>query len=566
MQGRSRWLVRAASVALSVSAVAGAQVVPAPLVPLVGSSNPVSPEPPVPRPSTAPCSVTLFSNLQFADYGTKPISYAPPSECAGPWSKVVLTADFTVTAGRQFDRTAKFFLGGANIYFGTTAEPRAILSPSWHIERDVTDLSALLKTDQTGVASIQNIVNSTYTGVIYATATLLFYPANLANPAPTVPSQVLSLAANTTTSLNSTTDTQSATFTFPRNVERAYLDVIAQSQRSDEFWYTCVPNEFANELQNCGNTGFRETEVSIDGVPAGVAPVYPWIYTGGLDPYLWEPITGVETLNFKPYRVDLTPFAGVLSDGKTHTVAVSVFNAANGFDVASNLLLYTDPNGREVTGGVTMNTLTAAPTPKVDASLNTAADGTVSGPVNVSSARAWTISGYVVTSHGRVETTIQASNAFGNMQDEKVSSAEYKQSITQDTEQHELTTTVTPAGSIQTQHDVSYPLVLDYRQAPETSNNGSFFVASYVKQQKIEQLRTPIGPNSPNPIVSQEVVETSDTLHYSAAGGFLGHDNNGAKSSYGAKDQMGNCYFRGLTAVSLILTQVEDSASCSLAP
>lgn len=292
MQGRSRWLVRAASVVLSVSAVAGAQVVPAPPVPQVGSSNPVSPEPSVPRPSTTPCSVTLFSNLEFADYGTKPIAFSPPTGCAGLWSRVVLTADFTVTAGRQFDRTAKFFLGGANIYFGTTAEPRAILSPSWHIERDVTDLSALFQTDQTGVASIQNIVNSTYTGVIYATATLLFYPANLANSAPIVPSVVLSLDANTTTSLNSTMDTQSATFTFPRNVERAYLDVIAQSQRADEFWYTCVPTEFADALQNCGNSAFRETEVSIDGVPAGVAPVYPWIYTGGLDPYLWEPITG----------------------------------------------------------------------------------------------------------------------------------------------------------------------------------------------------------------------------------------------------------------------------------
>ena len=56
--------------------------------------------------------------------------------------------------------------------------------------------------------------------------------------------------------------------------------------------------------------GFREAEVSIDGTPAGVAPVYPWIFTGGIDPFLWQPIPGVHTLNFEPYRVDLTPFAG----------------------------------------------------------------------------------------------------------------------------------------------------------------------------------------------------------------------------------------------------------------
>jgi len=55
------------------------------------------------------------------------------------------------------------------------------------------------------------------------------------------------------------------------------------------------------------NTAFRESEVTIDGNPAGVAPVYPWIFTGGIDPELWIPIPGVQTLNFKPYRVNLTP-------------------------------------------------------------------------------------------------------------------------------------------------------------------------------------------------------------------------------------------------------------------
>ena len=558
-----------ALVPIFLLAAAGvAQVVPVPPTPQVGSSNPVSPEAPVTRPGTTPCAVPLFTNLEFADYGTKAITYAPPrgSGCAGPWSKVVLTADFTVTAGRQFDRTAKFFLGGANIYFGTTAEPRAILSPSWHIEKDVTDLSALFKRSQTGVASIQNIVDTTYTGIIYASATLLFYPANGTYPAPTVPNEVLSLSDNQTTRVNSTTDQQSATFTLPRNIDRAYLDVIAQSQASDEFWYTCVPNDVAGELENCGNTGFRETEVTIDGRPAGVAPIYPWIYTGGIDPYLWEPITGIETLDFKPYRVDLTPFAGVLSDGKPHTVAVSVYNANSGFDVASNLLLYTDPTATTVTGAVTTDTLAASPTVKVEESLNTAADGTVSGPVTVSSSRQWTISGYVVTSHGRVSTTVQGTNSFSNMQDEKVSNTEYKQSITQQTTQQEVTTTVSSTGTVQTQHDVSYPLTVNYRQANEDDNSGNFYVASYVKQGKTEQLRSPLGANSPNPIVTQENVETSDTLHYSAAGALRFHDNNHATSSYAAKDQYHNCYYRALTADSLVLTHVDDSTSCSMAP
>src|SRR5581483_3223444 len=123
--------------------------------------------------------------------------------------------------------------------------------------------------------------------------------------------------------------------------------------------------------ESCGNTAFRETEIWIDGKPAGVAPVYPWIYTGGIDPYLWEPIPGVQTLDFRPYRVDLTPFAGVLSDGNAHTVAVSVYNANSYFLATANLLAYEDHGATKVTGGVLRNTLSMAPSPRVSEDITT---------------------------------------------------------------------------------------------------------------------------------------------------------------------------------------------------
>ena len=56
------------------------------------------------------------------------------------------------------------------------------------------------------------------------------------------------------------------------------------------------------------------------------------------------------------------------------------------------------------------------------------------------------------------------------------------------------------------------------------------------------------------------------TLHYSAAGAFTGHDNTHATASYGSKNTHHNCFFRSLEADSLILTNVETSDSCSLAP
>lgn len=565
---RSHSSLFALPLSLLASSLCLAQVVIAPATPQIGSSNPVSAEPSVTRPGTVPCSVTLLTNQAFADFSNKRLTYTPPADCAGPWAKVVFSADFTVTAGRQFDRTAKFFLGGANIYFGTTSEPRATLSPSWHVERDLTDLSALFKVPQTGQAILGNFVGVdsgiTYNGIIYANARLDFYPADAANPAPTVPDAVLSFPSNDTARVNTAADTSTGTFTFPRNLERVYLDVLSQSQSADEFWYTCVPSNVAGELQNCGNSAFRETEVAIDGKPAGIAPVYPWIYTGGIDPYLWEPIVGVETLNLKPYRVDLTPFAGLLADGKQHSIAISVFNAGSGFDIASTLLLYTDAKSSATSGDVITDTLTAAPSPQVEESLNTAADGTVSGAVNVRSARDYTLAGFVNTSHGRVDTTVQVTASFANLQDEKVSTSEYKQNLQQTTDVRSITTTTDSTGTVQRQTDVSYPLIVDYRQAP--NSDGSLSITTHVKQGKTDALRSPFGANSPNPAVSNETVETTDTLHYTAAGSFAGHDNNTASASYGAKDEQGTCYFRSLATDALLLTGLTDSTSCSLAP
>ena len=128
---------------------------------------------------------------------------------------------------------------------------------------------------QTGEANIGNFVGVyngvTYNGIIYANAALEFYPAGEdARPAVTpdivVPVNGTGGDAGT---LNTTSDTISQALNLPTNVERVYLDVIAQSQSGDEFWYFCVPNDQASNLESCGNTAFRETEIWIDGQPAG---------------------------------------------------------------------------------------------------------------------------------------------------------------------------------------------------------------------------------------------------------------------------------------------------------
>src|ERR1700723_3826749 len=157
---------------------AQAQVVLAPSTPQVGSSNPATAEPPIPQPNVKPCTVTLLTNAAFDNFNATTFNYAPPADCHGPWSKVILTADFTVSAGNQFDRSAWIYLGDINLFFGSTAEPTSTHAPSWHIERDVTDLTSALRTAQPGSALIGNIVNSADTSTIFASAQLEFFPAS----------------------------------------------------------------------------------------------------------------------------------------------------------------------------------------------------------------------------------------------------------------------------------------------------------------------------------------------------------------------------------------------------
>ncbi len=97
----------------------------APSNPQIGSANSVTADPQIPRPNTTPCTVQLFTNLDFADFNPKFFTYTPPANCPGPWSAVVLNADWSIDAGRQFDRTAEIWIGGTNVYFGTTSEPSA---------------------------------------------------------------------------------------------------------------------------------------------------------------------------------------------------------------------------------------------------------------------------------------------------------------------------------------------------------------------------------------------------------------------------------------------------------
>lgn len=527
----------------------------------VGSANTVTADPLVPRPSTTPCVVTLFTNAAFYDFNVENFSYTPPADCPGPWAKVVLESDINLNAGIQYDRTANYWLGPVNIYFGTTAEPASNEGPSWHVESDLTDYSSIFYTAQSGQADIGNTLCCGLTSTIYASATLEFYPVAKGQTAPVTANVVLPLSAGPqggTVALSSGTSTLAGTFTMPTNVEAAYLDVYAQSQSSDEFWYTCVPNNVSTELESCANSGFRETEITIDGQPAGVAPVFPWIFTGGIDPYLWAPIPGVQTLNFTPYRVNLTPFAGLLSNGQQHTVSLSVYNADNYFSATASLLLYLDSGSTQVTGAVTQNTLTT-PNPVVTENLNVQPTY-IKGTVNVSSKHNYVISGYANTSHGKVTTKVAQNIFFANNQYFDITGTQYIQNIGQSTVIGSTTTTSQPGvANIVNQQNYTFPLTIDITE--NVLSNGNVNQTTHADQ--TYQLTT--STTQAGKVLYSSSLDNAgqhaDTLELTSSFNIIGNTGQSAAQQYNSYDSTGAAYLCDLSAAANVLTSF--SAGCA---
>lgn len=480
----------------------------------IGTQFEVTADPLVPRPHGQPCVVPLFANYQFAHFSqsTQTFEFTPPGNCTGPWEKVVLEADFSENGGVQFDRTASIYLANANIYFGTTPEPLATLTNTWHIERDVSDYSALFATPQQGTIVLANCTSdcgapyNTLNGVFTVNADLEFYPAERGHGddwghrdndhrGNRTPDQILPLVqsngsggVNLPATLGSPTDQLSTTFTLPTNTEQAYLDVISQSQSTDEQWYACFPNDLAsiNEVYGCGNTDFRETEVTIDGQPAGIAPVSPWVFTGFL-PDQWVPMPGAQTLDFVPYRVNLTPFAGLLSNGQPHTIALSVFNDDSYFSETASLLLFLDRGATQISGAVTKNTLTS-PSPVVTENLQ--GTSTVTGTINVTANRNFTIAGYVKTSHGKVTTSVSERRDFSSTQTidfDTVNFTVLDQNTSVENRVSAATAVSTDEGTVVTRDNFSFPITVDFIY-PVSSSPFGFTVATAQKYQASQQV------------------------------------------------------------------------------
>jgi hypothetical protein len=564
--------------------------------PIVGSPNVAVADPPIPRPDTTPCTVQLFPEERFGAAGENTrmdavphrFTYQPPPDCKAPWAKVVLEADFSVDAGHQYDRTASIWLKGVNLYFGTTEEPSPRFGPSWRIERDLIDYTNLLRSAGEGVALVNNWVDSIRGSIIHASARILFYPASAGYPAPRTPDAVYSLsgARNAAANLQNADDQLLRRLAFPRNTTRVYMDLFAQSQFHDEFWYTCLPDQYIPQTsafamkrgyrgapvhpRACGGGSYREAEISVDGHPAGLAPIYPWVYTGGIDPYLWRPTPGVQTLNFVPYRLDLTPFAGLLSDGAQHSVSVRVLGANHYFSVAAALLVYRDPKAEQTGGAITLNTLAGLSLkPTITSTLGHAA-ASVNGEVLTRAKQSYTIEGYVNTPAGRVRTRVEQTIGFANTQRFTTLNEQTYRQVTQQASHTESMSTSTGGSRAgrRLQLSLDYSLAVDvlkHSNRDRTNTHTVHLEQSFDKH--IMQSET--GKQTYQAGIRNTRI-TADQVTFSAAhsglAGLAGNTGQTSTQTFSFSDSLGDCYRAKLQALGGKASSFNVATGCGAKP
>lgn len=253
-----------------------------------------------------------------------------------------------------------------------------------------------------------------------------------------------------------------------------------------------------------------------------------------------------------PYRVNLTPFAGLLSNGQPHTVSISVFNANGYFEDTASLLLYTDPNVEQVTGGIISDTLTA-PSPAVAENLKTTTSGNIFGNVGVTSNRNFVISGNAVTSAGNVLTTVAQNINFSNQQTFAITGTKYQQDINQRTLLESLATqSIEGKTTSVTRQTYNWPLVTDISVV--VNSDGSEDQTTKINQQY--QLNVAATPASQASFTSSlfNAGAHVDTLEFDSSGNFVGNTGMTSGQRYSYSDSNGANYKCAIAAANNVLT------------
>jgi len=335
-----------------------------------------------------------------------------------------------------------------------------------------------------------------------------------------------------------------------------YAELYASGNGDEEFWYFNTANKFLSDLPpdtTFGDGPFREVRLLVDGQVAGAAYPYATIFTGGIVPSAWRPITSYGALDLPTYFLDLTPFVPILTDGHPHAISLDVASAENNHAINENwflsaaLQVFTDASSNPTTGKMTHYS--------VEPFSHTTTAGSVgeNGDVNVivSATRQVHIESTIISGSGMVNKVVWVQSLeYSNVQN-------YLSNTTiQNVHQ-------TASGTMSSTHNganvvfdnFAFPLGIDLT----SSNDGNIFQAVIDHSYNRDLLPLPI------------VVRSNIQEHQLASGIIVlspnGNTGNGtSNNTFAYSDQAGNTFNRVVDAAFDIITRDQQSGTLAPAP
>jgi hypothetical protein len=266
----------------------------------------------------------------------------------------------TVTSsGHQYDRLALMYLGDAEVFRTSTAEPTST-GIVWTYIKEMSQYNALWKKPQKLIFDLGNIITDVYTGPFNVTLTAHFSYAENARSADLIlPISAMKSAYNSSSAFTVPSDNTTVSYTIPDTVSRAVVAISACGQSEEEFWWSNVFSQDSEDFTGTvgelyGYSPFREIQLYIDGILAGVMWPFPIIFTGGVAPGFWRPIVGIDAFDLRQPEIDISPFLPLVQDGQQHSFEIRV----TGLNVTDGTATFADTVGSYwvVTGNIFLYT------------------------------------------------------------------------------------------------------------------------------------------------------------------------------------------------------------------
>ncbi|KAF8990702.1 hypothetical protein BDZ89DRAFT_1086977 [Hymenopellis radicata] len=496
-------------------------------------------QPPIVPVGVQECTVKVLQRDFAFSFGI------PPTDCGpvGSWSAITL--NFTVTSnGTQFDRLGIFTFKNVEIWRTSTPEPTRGDGIIWTYIKDVTKYMPLFETTGTFILQLDNLIQTGLDGVYSTVLHATYYASTKEFP----PAPKADLIVPLSTMANDTGNDASVPPAFSVFSQYSLVTIHGAHQLlssiQEEFWYLNAANDFISDLPDdttFPQGPFREVRLLVDGQVAGAAFPYAVIFTGGINPSLWRPISAYGALDEPTYFIDVTPFVPLLTDGNPHTFTLDVVSAETDHTIDQNwfvsglLQVITDSSSAPTTGNITVYDV--APF----------AETSVSGTVSNSGADVNITVNATRNIHIEVTHVVWTQNlTFSNVQsyrDDAVVQLLQQTAVGHVVSKHNDETVVLDT--------FSYPLDIDFRFGNADLTNWTSSV-NHSYDRVLQANPLVLGTTIHN-------VQNTDGFFQLRAGGNFGNGTNNNTFSY--VDTAGNTFSRRVNAALNVITLDEESGT-----